>query len=65
MCTCGFFIYSIKKDLTNHKVILHVPFGGLPTLEFNELQGEQCLTQNNSFINQGLSPFQVPVIIKS
>ena len=64
MCTCGFSIYSFKKDLTIHKVMLEVAVGRLPTLKFNELQNEQYLSQNNSFYNQGLSPFQVPVIIK-
>ena len=32
--------------------MLHVSLGRLPTLEFNELQSEQCLSQNNGFYNQ-------------
>ena len=48
MCTCGFF----KKDLTNHKVILHVALGRLPALEFNKFESAQYLSQNNNFYNQ-------------
>ena len=44
--------------------MLPVALERFPTLEFNELQSEQYLTQNNSFYNQGLSPFQVTVINK-
>ena len=43
----------------------HVTLGRLPTLKFNELQSEKYVSQNNSFYNQGSSPFQVLVIIKS
>ena len=43
--------------------MFHVALGGLPTLEFNELQIEQYLSQTNSFFNQGSSSFQVPIII--
>ena len=60
-----FSTYSFKKNLTNHKVMLYVALGWLPTQELNKLQSEQYLSQNNSFYNQGLSPFQVSVIIKS
>ena len=45
--------------------MLYVALGWLPTQELNKLQSEQYLSQNNSFYNQGLSPFQVSVIIKS
>ena len=44
--------------------MLPVALERFPTLEFNELQSEQYLTQNNSFYNQGLSHFQVTVINK-
>ena len=60
-----FFIYAFKKNLINHKVMLHVVLGRFSTLEFNELKSEQYLSQNHSFQNQGLSPFQVPDIIKT
>ena len=65
MVLADFFTYSFKKDLTNHKLMLHVALGRLPTLKFNELQSEQYLSENNSFYNQELSPFQTLVIIKS
>ena len=39
--------------------------GRLSTLEFNELQTEQYLSETHSFDNQELSPFQVLDIIKS
>ena len=45
--------------------MLHIALERLPTLEFNKLQNEECLSQNNSFYNQGLSPFLVPVMMKS
>ena len=51
--------------------MLHVALRRLPNLEFNELQSEKYFIQNNSFQhnnniqNQGFSPFQVTVIIKS
>ena len=45
--------------------MFHVALGRIPTLEFNEFKSEQYLSQNNSFYNQGLSPFQVHLIIKS
>ena len=44
--------------------MLQVALAGLPTLEFNELQIKKYLGQNDSFINQGLSPLQELVIIK-
>ena len=59
-----FFLYSFKKDFTNHEAILHVVLERLPTLEFNELQCYQRLIQNITFYNQGLSSFQIPVKIK-
>ena len=31
--------------------MLHVALGRIPALEFNELQSEQYLSQNNSFYN--------------
>lgn len=52
-------------DFTNDKVMLHVVLGRFSTLEFFELQSEQYLSRNHSFYNQVLSPFQIPVIIKS
>ena len=58
-------MYSFKKDLINHKVMPHVVLGRLSTLEFNELQNEQYLSQKHNSYNQGLSPFQIPVIIMS
>ena len=45
--------------------MLQVALAGFPTLKFNELQIKKYLSQNDSFINQGLSLFQELVIIKS
>ena len=45
-----FFIYSFKKDLTNHKVMLHVALGRLTTLDVNELQSEQYYVKIINFI---------------
>ena len=49
LCVLAIFL---KKDLTNHKSILHVALGSLPALEFNKLQSAQYLSHNNNFYNQ-------------
>ena len=45
--------------------MFHVALGKLPPIEFNKLQSEQYLSQNNNFYNRDLSPFPFPVLIKS